>query len=140
MEENIQNNSNNEDYLQLTLLPVGTLVSSSVLTIGQEKLKKLGLTNHVISGVTWTNSGNPISCGLFTIDRGNYILNKIKTILNAAIVNAEQRKAVMDLIDHVVWDEQYRSAHNILSEAQNIIEKGKLQSSEDGIRLSTREY
>lgn len=140
MEQNNQNTSNNEDYLQLTLLPIGTLESSSVLTIGQEKLEKLGLTNHVISGVTWTHSGNPISCGLFTIDRGNYILNKIKTILNAAIVNAEQRKAVIELIDRVIWDEQYRSAHNILPEAQNIIEKGKLQSNEDGIRLSTREY
>lgn len=93
--------------MQLLLEPTGILDGSKVLTISEDKLEELGLLNYHVCGVTWTSEGHPISYGIFNEVETRTILTRIDTVLNASIVNSDQRKAVKNLIEDIIRDRQY---------------------------------
>lgn len=140
MDENNQNKSHNENYLQILLEPIGTLASSTVLTISEKKLEDLGLKNHLVAGVTWTTDGHPISYGIFNYDQQQTMINQIKTILSAAIVNNEQRKAVEQLIEDVIRDRGMSLSQWAFKRTQEVYNTPENQSEDNGFHLSEKSY
>lgn len=140
MDKNTQNKSPKGEYLQILLEPIGSLTESTVLTLNEDKLKKLGLDNRLIAGVTWTYNESPISYGIFNEDQTRTMLSLIKTILNASIVNAEQRKAVEHLIEEVIRQRQFEMANWAFRRTQEVYADGEKQAGDNGILISTKSY
>lgn len=140
MDENNQNKSSKENYLQLLLEPVGSLTHSCVLTIDGDTLEQLGITNHLVSGVQFKYDGQVFNRKTFTDDDMRFILAKIKTVLNAAIVNSDQRNAVQDLIQQIVWDSEGTSMRHI-NDCINRVFTGKNQVAKNsGLVVTKKEY
>ncbi len=140
MDENNQNKSPNENYLQILLEPIGTLSDSKVLTISEKKLEDLGLKNYVVAGVTWTSDKNPVSYGIFNYDQQQTIIGQIKTILSAAIVNNEQRKAVERLIEDIIRERQFRTAEWVFHRTKAVYDSPEKQAGDNGYLLSEKSY
>lgn len=140
MDKNTQNKSPKGEYLQILLEPIGTLAESTVLTLNEDKLKELGLENHLISGVTWTYNESPISYGIFNEDQSQTMISQIKTILSASIVNAEQRKAVEQLIEEVIRCRQFDLARWALNRTHEVYANAESKSNDNGFQLSTKTY
>ena len=140
MDKNNQNKSPNENYLRILLEPIGTLSDSKVLTIPEEKLSSLGIKNHVVAGVTWTSDGHPISYGTFSSDESSLLINQIKTILSAAIVNTEQRKAVEALIEDVIRSRQFEMTRWVHRRTEEVYNSSEKQAGDNGYLLSEKSY
>ena len=140
MDKNNQNKSPKGEYLQILLEPIGSLSHSTVLTLTEDKLKALGIQDHLIAGVTWTHNESPVSYGIFTRDETNLMVNQIKTILSASIVNAEQRKAVEFLIDAVIRDRQFATANWAFRRTNEVYNNAEEASGDAGLLLATKDY
>lgn len=140
MDKNNQNKSSKGEYLQILLEPTGTLSHSTVLTLNEDKLKELGIFNHHVVGVTWTSEGYPISYGILTGDETSFMINQIKTILSASIVNAEQRKAVEYLIDKVIRGRQFEMANFTYRKTTEVVQDSESASNSNGLEIATKPY
>ena len=140
MDQNNQNKSPNENDLQILLEPIGNLSDSKVLTIPEEKLVSLGVKNYVVAGVTWTSDGHPISYGTFSSDESTLFIKQIKTILSAAIVNPEQRKAVETLIEDTIRGRQFEMTRWVLRRTNEVYNSSEKQTGDNGYLLSEKSY
>lgn len=135
MDENNQNKSPNENYLQILLEPIGSssVPDSKVLTITQEKLAQLGVENHSVVGAIWTYDGTTMSNGIFNGDEVQAICNKIETILEAAIVNSDQRNAVKNLIENALYERQAFAARWTSSRIEGIENNANKAAGDNGL-------
>lgn len=140
MDKNNQNKSSNENYLQILLERIGSLSDSKVLTIKENKLKKLGLEDYTVCGAVWTSDGHPISNGLFNGDEAHFIIKQIDTILKAAIVNADQRNAVGALIENVIRERQSQMSGWTFNRIQQIQSEPETGLGDEGIIVESKSY
>ena len=103
MEQNIQNTSTNDENIKI-LLNSKNAPNAVVLTIAGDKMKELGLDLPVLEGWGYTSTGSPFCAGaVFNHNICEQLSMRIERILTASIVNSEQRKAVMDLIEQSIY-------------------------------------
>lgn len=141
MSENTQNKLHTNDLQLLLRRKDRTLVMQDValLTITDAFLKRNGLEDYYIEGIGFGSDNFIEYESLFNYSNMRTIQTKINNILQASIVNQEQRKAVGSLIEEVLHT-CYDSLNRYLTKCvSQVHDDANLASNENGILVKKKE-
>lgn len=135
MEQNTQNNSTKNDKIQILITsdqaPIFTL-----LTISETKLKELGITEPKIEGVYVHSEHKPSAPQyVWNYNAEKNLTEQINQILDASIVNSEQRRAVKALIIQAIRQQEASFTNNIHYNIKYIQDKPTNAQGFDGVMI-----